>query len=699
MSKTDKQHAVAQLNWDRYVRARDAGHTDYIAIAKRCNDFYMGNQWSEEDIAALKEQNRPYLTVNRILPTINTILGEQVNKRAQINFVPKHDSSPELAQVLNKVAIQIMDNNNFDYVETQVFEDGIIEERGYFDCRMSFDDNIHGEVRITSVDPRTVVLDPDAREYDPDTWSEVVVSKWMTIDEIELTYGKDKVKELKGLAINSSGLGMDSIQYEGEETFGDLEPEHAANCPEELYDINGRKISKIRVIDRQYRKMSKIRLFVDMSNGDTRPVPESWDEERVQMMRESLGLQITNKFVRRIRWTVTADTVVLHDDWSPYERFTIVPYFPYFRRGKPFGVVRNLLSPQEQYNKIKSQELHIVNTTANSGYMVQQGSLTNMTADQLAQNGAKTGTVIEYAPNAQPPAKIQPNQIPTGLDNIGKKSAQDIKDISGISDAMLGTEAREVSGRAIEAKLSRGMVQIQVPFDNLNRTRTLLARHMLELIQQYYTDHRVLRITDRLDMAKTEMVEVNAPDPTGGVLNDLTLGEYDVTVTDVPSRATYNDAQFVEALSMREAGIMVPDHVVIQYSHLENKHELVEQMKQMTGFAPPSPEEQEMMQMQAEMDMQMAQLKMQEMQAKIEEIAARAKLASAKADDTKFDEDNFQLEVMKLQADLAKAQATLDNKTEIARLQAEMGQLRERQGQTGRFNQIRSAQAPGGRNN
>ena len=70
--------------------------------------------------------------------------------------------------------------------------------------------------------------------------------------------------------------------------------------------------------------------------------------------------------------TVTADDVVLDDDWSIYRSFTIVPFFPYFRRGNPFGPVDNLIDPQNLLNKTSSQELHIVNTTANSGWVIQK---------------------------------------------------------------------------------------------------------------------------------------------------------------------------------------------------------------------------------------------------------------------------------------------------------------------------------------
>jgi hypothetical protein len=89
-------------------------------------------------------------------------------------------------------------------------------------------------------------------------------------------------------------------------------------------------------------------------------------------------------------------------------------------------MVRNLISPQEQLNKITSQELHIVNTTANSGWIVESGSLSGMTVDDLEEHGAETGLVLEYNRGSTPPGKIPPNQIPTGLDRISQKSAMHI---------------------------------------------------------------------------------------------------------------------------------------------------------------------------------------------------------------------------------------------------------------------------------
>ena len=79
-----EEEVITRTQWDRYVRARDNGHLDYVDLAKKCDAYYQGEQWDSTDIAALDAEGRPALTINTILPTINTVLGEQSTRRAEV---------------------------------------------------------------------------------------------------------------------------------------------------------------------------------------------------------------------------------------------------------------------------------------------------------------------------------------------------------------------------------------------------------------------------------------------------------------------------------------------------------------------------------------------------------------------------------------------------------------------------------------
>ena len=673
-----KEEEITRAQWARYERARDNGHLDYVDMALKCDEYYQGDQWDLDDQAALEAEGRPALTINTILPTINTILGEQSSRRADVKFKPRRGGSEDVAHTLTKLYMQIADSNKLDWVEQQVFSDGLIMDgRGYFDVRMDFSDHVEGEIRITAKDPLDILIDPDAKDADPKTWNEVFESKWMTLDEIEELYGKDKSNQLLFVAENGMSFGPDSVEYQ-ETRFGDTETNDdyfGAGVPG---DEEYRNVKALRVIERQHKKLTRAAFFVDRTTGDQRECPSQWGESKCKKFAKKYDMELITKVIRRVRWTVTCDQVVLHDDWSPYNDFTIVPFFCYFRRGRPFGVIRNLLSPQEQLNKIASQELHIVNTTANSGWMVEAGSLVGMTADDLEEHGAETGLVLEYARGTNPPQKIGANQIPTGLDRIGQKAQANIQSISGINDSMLGTDSAEVSGVAIQAKQNRGAIMIQVPLDNLRKTRQYLAEKILNLVQTFYTEERVIQVTNEEDpMQPREPMMLNASTPEGDIINNLTIGEYDVIVSSAPARDSFDETQFAEALSLRQAGVAIPDDAIIQYSHLLRKEELAKRIRVMTGQEPPSPEQAQVMQQQQMLAMQNLQLETMKLQAEVEKLQTEAAINVAKVQEVA--EVNPQVRMAELQAKIQMNQEQLALRRELS---SESNQIRQGQSET-----------------
>jgi hypothetical protein len=575
--------------WLRYAWVRDNGHTQYVEKALKCERFFAGDQWDAADRAALEAVRRPVLTINKILSTMSNVMGEQIQNRAEISFRPRADSSAATADILNKVFKQISDNNQLAWKRSDMFADGVITSRGFLDVRIEYKDSMQGEVVINNLNAKNIMVDPDAEEYDPDTWSEVFHTKWMTADDIAVLYGKANAELLRNKDRSSFPYGYDSIQMNRDRFGYSQYPMYSGN-----YD-NSSVLRNIRVVERQYRKLDRQQHFLSPETGDMRPIPEEFDRNRIAMFVEKFGFQVVPKLVRRIYWYVMADNVELHAEWSPYDHFTVVPFFPHFRRGHTYGLVENLLGPQELLNKVTSQELHVVNTTANSGYKVKAGALSNMTPEELEQKGAQTGLVIEV--NGDPDKdvqKISPNQVPQGLDRISYKAEESIKTISGVSDSMQGMDRADVAAKAIQQKRQAGSTNLVKPLDNLTRSDYILARIVLNLVQEYYTDKRMMTITKDQATGQTETFEINGENEYGEITNDLTLGEYDVIVTSVPAKDTLEDSQFEQAVSMRELGVQLPDSVLIDASRLQNKKEIIAQMQE----ASQSPEAQQQKQLQ-----------------------------------------------------------------------------------------------------
>jgi hypothetical protein len=534
-----------------------------------------GEQWEPEDRAILREQGRPAYEFNEIMPSVNSAVGYQIHNRMDIAFKPRGGDADQLqAEIRSKIAMQIADDNKLHWLETQVFGDGIIQQRGYFDIRMDFADNLQGNIRISTLDPLDVIPDPDAKSYDPDDWQDVIVTKWLTYDEVEEQYGKAKRTEIENYNPDEHDFG-DAGEDEPRNKFGNANSGYA-------YDsyYSDAQLRRVRVVDRQRWVYALTKVAVYPDTGDVRVIEDETPEVLEEL--KAKGVVITKRMQKRIKWTVSTYDIVLHDDWSPYKHFTVVPYFAYFRRGKTRGMVDNAIGPQEALNKAVSQFVHIVNTAANSGWIVEENSLTNMEVGDLEAVGAKTGLVLEHKQGSLPPTKITPNPVPQGVDRLIDRATNALKDAT-VPEAMRGINSPEVSGIAIQSKQFASQQQMATPLDNLSHTRHLLAVRMLDLMQQFYTAARVFRITEVNPMTgkpETKEIAINQFDPaTGAYTNDLTEGEYDVVITEQPMAATFEDTQFQQALELRKTGVAIPDDVVIRHSNLTDKADILSRME------------------------------------------------------------------------------------------------------------------------
>lgn len=573
---TDNQ---ARENWHRYLYGRDRGHIEYMEQARVCEGMYLGGgeQWSAEDKALLDAEGRPAYEFNEVMPSVNSALGYQIQNRMDISFKPRGgESDLNGATIIGKVVKQVADQTSLHWHETQMYGDGLVQQRGYYDVRMTFDNNIKGDVEVCTLDPMDVIPDPDAKTYDPDGWSDVIVTRWFTLGQIEQYFGRAARDKAEASRDWGPDFGQDEDGEQNRNSFG-------AKTPNGLYDAyteenDGHK--RYRLIDRQMWVHEVVPCMVFPDSGDVKVVADMTREQVAEATAQ--GAVTAKRMRKRIRWVVSTYCCVIFDRISPYEHFTIVPFFAVFRRGKTRGMVDNAIGPQQALNKSVSQFVHIVNSAANSGWVIEQHSLTNMDADELEQVGAMTGLVLEVKAGSKAPEKIKPNPVPAGVDRMIDRATQALKDVT-VPDSMRGLQGNAVSGVAKQADQFASQQQLAVQHDNLGYTRQLLAKRIIKLVQRYYDSYRVFKITDRDPMTGKEVTdefEINKFDPTtGNYLNDLTRGTYDVVISEQPMHVTFENSQFEQALAMREKGVNIPDSTVVRYSNLAEKYDIMRDMQ------------------------------------------------------------------------------------------------------------------------
>jgi len=625
MATETKKAQLAQKHWDRYNDMLQRGHIQYQKAAKTNEDFYLGagRQWSEESKRSLEAVNKPWIEENMIFSTINSVLGTQTQSRMDITFKPRDPEDQTTSDVLTKIAMFVLDQNKMPWTESQVFADGIIQQRGYFDIRMDFEENLNGEIKITDLDPLDVLPDPDAKTYDPDDWTDVITTKWIPMDDVKLLYGTKAFRAVSKSIETEADFGQSNGEQERNRfgTATSFNAFHKDTTSEE----------HVRIIERQWWKLQMRSFWYDLETGEITPIPDDMSTAEANKIAKGSDRSIIKKLSRRVRWTVSTSDVLLHDDWSPYDHFTVVPYFPFFRRGVTLGLVDNLIKNQEMMNKVFSQILHIVNSTANSGWILEENSLSNMDTEDLEDVGGQTGLVIEHRQGKGKPEKIQPNPVPSGLKDLVTTGVELTRLISGVSETFQGGKSNEVSGVAIQSKVQQTAVQLATPIDNLFRTRNMLASRIMKLIQQFYTEPRIFLINGQEEGEgdegnEAQSVEINGEDEeTGEILNDVTVGKYDVVISDVPTQITFQNAQFAQALEMRKFGIEVPDDEMIKMSTLSRKQQIA---KKMAGET--SPEQQQAEQEQLELQLELLRNQVKKASAEVESEEGKALEDTAK---------------------------------------------------------------------
>lgn len=570
---------------DWFKQAVDHG-SEWRKLAREEYDFVRGKQWSEDDKAALTEKGRPALTINKIRPHLNILSGYQRVNRYEVNFEPRTSDDFESCELRKGVTKYIMDNCDYNDVESAVFMDGVIGGIGWFHIFYDWDYTaMEGEINIDRVSPFDIYTDPEARKADYSDAKFICRAKWVDKDELCDIYPE-----------HTDDILSEFRRYDMDEKEADM------IGTEPLW--YNRDLKKVRLIECWYKEREMQTRYM-MADGTISDVPPP------------IPTVIASPFevpVDKVRLAVIMGDIKLEEMDSPYQHgfFPFVPFtlYHYGEGDVPCGVVRDVKDPQREINKKRSQILHILNTQGNSGLITETTAMTEEQQERYRKYGSKPGAIIEVNDGTLAGGRIreiQPSAPPVGLIQSAQESEADIPKITGINESMLGISSPQQSGRAIELNQRQAVTNIAAFFDNLRKAKRAIVQQLWGykghkgLIPQYYTEEKVFRIVGK--HGQEEFVTVNQQvqmqDPQTGqlittVLNDLSQGNYDVIISDTPYSVSQRQGQFwalVDAVSKLGLPANIIFDKLIELSDIPDKQEIIQrlQAQQQQANAPQEP--------------------------------------------------------------------------------------------------------------
>ena len=450
--------------------------------ARECYAFVAGDQWRPEDKARLEKMMRAPVVFNRIAPMIDAVAGSEVNNRQTVQYIPRQVGDRGLNEVLTGAADYIRDNCDAEDEESDAFLDAVICGVGVTETLLDYVDNPEGTVLVERRDPLSMRWDPAAkkRNISDRRWHQR--EEWLEKEDIEARWPDADIApgEDWGLTGDSEGVGE--------------------NNPGESYlkDAHGydSQSGKWRVIHHQWWELESYHVVLDA--GQLIEVSED-DFETLQERAQAVGmpLQSVRKQRKRYMQAFVCGGTVLEESPCPCNRFSY--HFITAKRDRNanlwYGIVRAMLDPQRWANKFFSQLLHIINTNAKGGLVIEEGATDNVR--KLKDDWAKADSVVVVNDGALAGGKIQPKAppvVPPQVNDMLAFSISSLRDVTGINLELLGMADRQQAGILEAQRKQAAMTVLATLFDALRRYRKEQGRTLAHYIREYMSDGRLVRI-------------------------------------------------------------------------------------------------------------------------------------------------------------------------------------------------------------
>lgn len=522
------------------------------------NDNLFGN---------LPNYRRKQFNFNRIRRVINMITGYQKQHRKSTQVIPVHADSQHTADQFTKLHYHVQQHSNVLETISEAFEGAVIAGMNLLSVYMDYTrDPINGNIGVDNVSFNGYLIDSFFKKKDLSDCNSIWTRKYLSRNQINaLLPGRDEeIQSLRGCG-NRDG----KFQFL---------PESYAYAQQDLliYD------------EFWYLSTRTAKTIVDVETGETTEWRSS-DEDLAEFLSIYPQTTVVKNEIPTVRLAIVVQGKVMYHGPNPMgiDCYPFVPVWAYYQPEIPYfplrcqGVTRGLRDCQALYNRRLITSLDILESQITSGYKYKENALVN--PKDVFLSGQGRGLALRAEAQMTDVEQILPPQVPPSMLQLCETLGNEINQISGVNDELLGSAIDEKAGILSLLRQGAGLVTLQGLFDNLDQSQKLLGNIITKLMQANWTPGKVARILGE--------------EPSEEFYNRA-FSEYDAIVEEAPLTSTQKQLALQQALYLKEMGIDIPTEYIIENMQLPNKDKLLEQVQQRE-------------QAQQQQEQQMAQLQME----------------------------------------------------------------------------------------
>lgn len=478
------------------------------------------NQWDPIAVAARKLDGRPIITVNTLPNSLHQVTNDQRLNTPSIKVHPVGSGADvQTAKVRQGVIRHIEYDSNADVAYDTAVNSAAAVGFGYFRLVTDYKspDSFNQKIMFQRIrNALSVKIDPLNAEPD---------GSGMMYCFVELKMSKDIFKK---------------------------EYPDAEACTTTIFNDDSTYVdwltdTEVLVCD-YYCIETEPAIAVLLSNG------ESGFKDELVELPENVTIVKERKSLRRktMLYKTTAVDILARTEI----KCKWIPVFPVYGdeidiEGKIVrsGIIRNAKGPAQGYNVMMTNAVEEVSLRAKAPYIMAEGQEQGH-EDEWAQANNRAAPYLTYKPitlegNIAPPPERNPMaDIPVGMLSMASHFADNVKKTTGLFDASLGARGNATSGVQEKAQIREGDVANYHYMDGLLRTIRHAGRCLNHMIKNYYDYEDMVEIMQ--EDGTVTAVPMNTPqrDANGAVLsvlNDMTGGEYTVTISSGQSFTTMRE--------------------------------------------------------------------------------------------------------------------------------------------------------------
>lgn len=519
-----RERYAAGIEADKLNRIRD----------QEDRKFYTGgdNQWMVDGknvAAARRKESRPADSYNRLPQFVKQVSGELRQNKPAIKVLPVDgQTDPEMADVYTAIIRHVEGASGAHRIYAKTGEQAAIGGQGWWRIKADYcgDDSFDQELLIERIpNPLAVVCDTAAKEPTRIDKNWAFVGEMVPRADFEKSYP------------DISPTDFDNTQEMGDWVQGDF----------------------VRVAEYWRRRETGKKTLYALKAPDGRQIVADEDEAKktleaaglptddLKASAAALGLEIVSQ--REVCQYVIESIMLCGagelTEWQSWPG----KYIPLVRvvgeeveAGDTVfrhGMIHHAKAPQVGYNYARNAMMERHGQSVKSPWLVTAKMIQNFKAMWESAN-TKIWSALIYDPDPQAPQGPQrtaPPQLDAAAYQESMIASEDMKATTGIYDAALGAKSNETSGVAIARRDEQGNTATYVYIDNLEDGIETTGRMLIDLIPNYYSGERVIRILGEDDEVE-KFVAINKIMPDGKSWNDVTRGKYDLVVSTGPAYAT-----------------------------------------------------------------------------------------------------------------------------------------------------------------